>query len=206
MFSYAKSKGMDWGTLDTLPDVVGLALHKDGHVGYTVGGGYAVEWQGFSSGCVKTKIAGRGWTSWFKLPFIDYNDGSSHEENPTLDVPLGSRLLKKGTTGTDVKALQELLMQLGYSLSKYGVDGAFGSETEAAPAPDTPMHVGQRVMIVSEGGKVNIRVGNGTQYARLSSVAPGTTFEHIATAANGWHAVPFGNRVGWVSERYSHLY
>ena len=70
MFSYAKSKGMDWGTLDTLPDVAGLALHKDGHVGYTVGGGYAVEWQGFSTGCVKTKIAGRGWTSWFKLPFM----------------------------------------------------------------------------------------------------------------------------------------
>ena len=247
MFSYAKSKGMDWGTLDTLPDIVGLALHKDGHVGYTVGGGYAVEWQGFNSGCVKTKIAGRGWTSWFKLPFIDYNDGTSHEENPTLDVPLGSRLLKKGMTGTDVTALQELLMQLGYSLPKYGADGAFGSETEAAvldfqkdqeilqdgkygseshaalmdavadddegrkdapetePAPETPVSSGQRVMIVSEGGKVNIRAGNGTQYARLSSVAPGTTFEHIATAANGWLAVPFGNRVGWVSGSYAQL-
>ena len=67
------------------------------------------------------------------------------------------------------------------------------------------MSAGQRVMIVSEGGKVNIRTGNGTQYARLSSVAPGTTFEHIATAANGWHAVPFGNRVGWVSGSYAQL-
>ena len=201
----------------------------------------------FSSGCVKTKIAGRGWTSWFKLPFIDYNDGTSHEENPTLDVPLGSRLLKKGMTGTDVKALQELLLQLGYSLPKYGADGAFGSETEAAvldlqkdqeilqdgkygsethaalmdavadddegrknapetdPAPETPVSAGQRVVIVSEGGKVNIRTGNGTQYARLSSVAPGTTFENIATAANGWHAVPFGNRVGWVSDSFSRI-
>ena len=145
------------------------------------------------------------------------------------------------------QALQELLLQLGYSLPKYGADGAFGSETEAAvldfqkdqeilqdgkygsethaalmdavadddegrkdapetePAPETPMPAGQRVMIVSEGGKVNIRAGNGTQYARLSSVAPGTTFEHIATAANGWHAVPFGNRVGWVSGSYAQL-
>ena len=212
-----------------------------------MGGGYAVEWQGFNSGCVKTKIAGRGWTSWFKLPFIDYNDGTSREENSTLDVPLGSRLLKKGMTGTDVKALQELLLQLGYSLPKYGADGAFGSETEAAvldfqkdqeilqdgkygsethaalmdavadddegrkdtsetdPAPETPVSAGQRVVIVSEGGKVNIRAGNGTQYPRLSSVAPGTTFEHIATAANGWHAVPFGNRVGWVSGSYAQL-
>ena len=164
-----------------------------------------------------------------------------------MDVPLGSRLLKKGTTGTDVKALQELLLQLGYSLPKYGADGAFGSETEAAvldfqkdqeilqdgkygsethaalmdavadddegrkdepeidPAPETPVSAGQRVVIVSEGGKVNIRAGNGTQYARLSSVAPGTTFEHIATAANGWHAVAFGNQVGWVSGSFSRI-
>ena len=27
----------------------------------------------------------------------------------------------------------------------------------------------------------------------------------IATAANGWHAVPFGNRVGWVSGSYAQL-
>ena len=34
MISYAKSKGMDWGTIDTLPEIIGVALHKDGHVGY----------------------------------------------------------------------------------------------------------------------------------------------------------------------------
>ena len=66
MFSWAKSKGMDWGTIDTLPDIVGLAVRFDGHVGYTVGGGYAVEWRGFAYGCVKTKIKGRGWTHWYK--------------------------------------------------------------------------------------------------------------------------------------------
>ena len=38
MFSWAKSQGMDWGTIDTLPDIVGLAVRFDGHVGYTVGG------------------------------------------------------------------------------------------------------------------------------------------------------------------------
>ena len=61
MFSWAKSQGMDWGTIDTLPDIVGLAVRFDGHVGYTVGGGYAVEWRGFSYGCVKTKINGYAW-------------------------------------------------------------------------------------------------------------------------------------------------
>ena len=51
MFSWAKSKGMDWGTIDTLPEIIGLALHTDGHVGYYVGNGYAVEWRGFNYGC-----------------------------------------------------------------------------------------------------------------------------------------------------------
>ena len=117
---------MDWGTIDTLPDIVGLAVRFDGHVGYTVGGGYAVEWRGFAYGCVKTKIKGRGWTHWYKLPFIDYNDAASSV--PEKEIALGSRLLKKGAEGSDVKALQEALMKLGYELPDYGADGEFGSE------------------------------------------------------------------------------
>ncbi|HMM32622.1 MAG TPA: hypothetical protein PKB13_12690, partial [Clostridia bacterium] len=81
MFSYAKSKGMDWGVIGTLPEIVGLALHKDGHIGYYVGNGYAVEWKGFAYGCVKTKVAGRGWTHWYMLPFIHY------EADGTGDIP-----------------------------------------------------------------------------------------------------------------------
>jgi len=48
MFAWAKSKGMEWGTIDTLPEIIGLALQTDGHVGYYVGNGYAVEWRGFN--------------------------------------------------------------------------------------------------------------------------------------------------------------
>lgn len=130
MFSYAKSRGMDWGTIDTLPEIVGLALHKDGHVGYYVGDGYAVEWRGFSYGCVKTRVSARGWKYWYKLPFIDYGEGTA--DGSTDACALGSRLLKKGMVGSDVKALQELLMQLGFDLPKYGTDADFGAETEKA--------------------------------------------------------------------------
>ena len=41
-------------------------------------------------------------------------------------------ILKKGSKGTEVKALQEALKTLGYSLGIYGVDGKFGSATEKA--------------------------------------------------------------------------
>lgn len=118
--------------MDTLPEIVGIALHKDGHIGYYVGNGYAVEWRGFSYGCVRTKVKDRGWKYWYKLPFINYNDGTASVTPPVKDVALGSRLLKKGMTGTDVKALQELLMQLGYELPRYGADSDFGDETEKA--------------------------------------------------------------------------
>ena len=135
MFNYAKSKGIDWGVIDTLPEIVGLALYKAGHAGYYAGNGYAIEWKGFSYGCVKTKVAGRGWTHWYKLPFIDYGDGDMSLPAPVEDTAsyaLGDRLLKKGCKGADVMALQEELLKLGYALPKYGADGKYGSETESA--------------------------------------------------------------------------
>ena len=137
MFSYAKSKGCAWGTIATLPEVPGLALTKDGHVGYYIGNGWAVEWQGFAYGCVKTQVSKRPWTHWYALPFIDYGDAIHSAPVRTPDTPateytLGSRSLEKGAKGTDVKTLQELLLQLGFSLPKYGADGSFGTETLSA--------------------------------------------------------------------------
>lgn len=108
MFSYAKSKGCAWGTMATLPEVLGLALTKDGHVGYYIGNGWAVEWQGFAYGCVRTQVSKRPWTHWYALPFLDYGDALQTAPVHTPDTPateytLGSRSLEKGAKGTDVK-------------------------------------------------------------------------------------------------------
>ena len=138
MFTYAKSKGCAWGTIDTLPEIPGVALRSDGHVGVYVGNGYAIEERGFSYGCVKTKVSTRKWTHWYQLPFVDYGDavftGGScvKPDTATTEYTLGTRTLRNGSKGTDVKALQEFLLQLGYKLPKYGADGEFGSETETA--------------------------------------------------------------------------
>ena len=58
-------------------------------------------------------------------------------------------------------------------------------------------------IIAQEGGKVNIRVGNSTAYARITTVAAGTRFPYIAIAENGWMAVVVGAQIGWVSGKYS---
>ena len=146
---------------------------------------------------------------------------------------------------TDVKALQEFLLQLEYSLPKYGADGEFGSETEKAlkkfqkkvgikqdgiygsethtalmdavaddddgkeqpetEKPEVQTPATKQVRIVCASGSVNIRVGNDTKYSRITSVKDGATFEWIATAENGWHAIVVNAQVGWVSGKYSQV-
>ena len=135
MFSYAKSKGMDWGAIGTLPEIVGVALHKSGHVGYYIGNGHAIEWRGFAYGCVKTKVAGRGWTHWYKLPFINY--GAVSTTQPDTDTPVADTVrnlyYKSGKSmqrGEDVRELQVGLNALGFDCG--AADGIFGKKTDAA--------------------------------------------------------------------------
>ena len=156
-------------------------------------------------------------------------------------VELAAAGMKKGDKGTDVKALQEFLLQLGYTLPKYGSDGDFGGETETAikrfqaraglaqdgvygsdthkalmdavadhdagkePAEsDEPSEASvKRVRIVCSNASFNIRVGNGTQYDRITAAKDGASFEWVATAENGWHAIVVNGRVGWVSGKYA---
>ena len=90
---------------------------------------------------------------------------------------------------------------LGSNNTSIGDDDANEAENPSSTSPDAS--VPTKVVITSNGGKVNIRYGNNTSYGRISLVAPGTTYPYVATAANGWHAVEIGSKVGWVSGEYS---
>ena len=84
-------------------------------------------------------------------------------------------------------------------------DNDVGQQTEPETELELEQPTGTKVKIVCDNGTVNIRVGNGTDYARITAVPDGTEFEHVATAANGWHAVNAGSQVGWVSRKYSEI-
>ena len=131
MFEYCRKIGMEWGGMDSMPDEPGIAVRMAGHVGVYVGDGEVVEWRGFSYGCVSTWLDERKWLHWYRLPWTEYVTGSagSVQEEALL---LGSRLLKSGMRGADVRELQEELMSLGYPLEKFGADGEFGKETDGA--------------------------------------------------------------------------
>lgn len=60
------------GTIDTIPEIPGLAVWHDGHIGVYIGNGEVIEAMGTKYGVVKTQLAGRGWTHWLKIAYINY--------------------------------------------------------------------------------------------------------------------------------------
>ena len=59
-------------------------------------------------------------------PYLD----KDYEEEQTVNISLN--VLKKGSKGSQVKALQRMLYSLGYDLGKSKVDGDFGTKTDLA--------------------------------------------------------------------------
>ena len=60
------------GTIDTIPEIPGLAVWHEGHIGVYIGNGEVIEAMGTKYGVVKTQLDGRGWTHWLKIPYIHY--------------------------------------------------------------------------------------------------------------------------------------
>lgn len=73
-----------------------------------------------------------------ELPPVDWTDdpapapAPAPEPEPETDPDEELPVLSRGDTGQAVEALQLLLLHAGADLSRYGVDGDFGEETEQA--------------------------------------------------------------------------
>lgn len=71
MYATAKDKG----PIANMPDIPGLCVWKDGHIGVYIGNGEVIEAHGTTSGVIKTPLRGKGataWTHWLKCPYITY--------------------------------------------------------------------------------------------------------------------------------------
>ena len=234
MFEYCKKIGMAWGKIDTMPDVIGLAVRFDGHVGVYVGNGEVVEWRGFSYGCVVTKLEKRKWTHWYEIPWSDYVTGDISASKPA-DKPAAETntkpTLKKGSKGENVKLLQKNLNELGHDCGQ--VDGDFGSKTlkavkefqtdkklkvdgivgaktwaalDEAAEKTTSSTEPSRFVEIKGCTYCNARSGPGTNYKILGAAKVGTKLVYGGqTADNGWHLVEFNNQNAWVSGKYGKL-
>lgn len=237
MFEKCKNWGMEWGDMETMPDIPGIAVRSAGHVGVYVGDGIVVEWSGFAKGCIESQLSKKRWLNWYRLPWVDYGDAEIVQPSRT-GYGLGERVLKKGMVGDDVKTMQELLIAGGYDLPQYGADGDFGNETRGAvrlfqndngiPMTgeyDEKTHIAmmnavdartdtedeaepeqpERIVLVT-GGTVNVREGASTKYASRLIARKGQEYKYAGvTAPNGWNAIYVGDKVLWISGKYSEL-
>lgn len=164
------------------------------------------------------------------LVILENGSKSDSPITPAKKYALGSRLLKNGCEGDDVKELQSYLIQLGYNLGKWGADGDFGDATEIAVRKfqtdrkiDVDGIVGKETIAALErvlkdkvvANPQYVKIVNGNCYVRTT---PNTEGKILGTAKkgtklvyknqiseNGWHFVEFNNKEGWVSGKYSDL-
>lgn len=158
-----------------------------------------------------------------------YYDGSADEPERAL----GDRILRDGDYGADVVELQTRLKAVGYDPGEidgeFGpntedavealqtaagitVDGEFGPDSLAAlvkmegtddpdePADD-PEDEPADPSVEIRGGNAYIRTGPGTQYDTMGVAHAGDAFEDANP--DGWNAILYGGRIGWVSGKYS---
>lgn len=70
MFQVATEKG----TIDTLPEIPGLAVWHEGHIGIYIGNGEVIQAANTHAGVIRTPLNQSGWTHWLKIPYISYVD------------------------------------------------------------------------------------------------------------------------------------
>lgn len=109
------------GKINTIPEIPGLAVWKDGHIGLYIGNGEVIEFKGTVDGCVKTKLKERPWKYWLKLKDVDYS-------NPKTYTTVKVQVLRLNDKGSAVKSLQALLA--AENLLQGKIDGVFGKQTE----------------------------------------------------------------------------
>ena len=68
MYATATEKGPN----NTMPDIPGLAVWHQGHIGVYIGNGYVIHAANTYDGVIKTPITSSGWTHWLKVPYINY--------------------------------------------------------------------------------------------------------------------------------------
>jgi len=78
MFDAATVKG----TIDAIPEVPGLAVWQDGHIGIYIGNGEVIEAMGTEQDVVKTTLPGN-WTHWLEIPYISYATQEESTTEPT---------------------------------------------------------------------------------------------------------------------------
>lgn len=77
MFNAAVEKG----PISSMPDIPGIAVWHQGHIGVYIGNGYVIHAANTYDGVIKTPITSSGWTHWLKVPYINYIEETEADSN-----------------------------------------------------------------------------------------------------------------------------
>lgn len=77
-----KDRAVEKGAIGSIPEIPGLAVWRNNHIGIYIGNGEVIEAKGFDYGVVKSKLAGSTFTMWLKLPFIEYSSAPAPTPAP----------------------------------------------------------------------------------------------------------------------------
>ena len=69
------------GPISTMPDIPGIAVWHQGHIGVYIGNGYVIHAANTYDGVIKTPITSSGWTHWLKIPYINYIEETEADSN-----------------------------------------------------------------------------------------------------------------------------
>ena len=119
-----------------LPIGAFVFVHKNGkksHIGIVTAEGEVTEASCARLGVIHSKVHDKKWTYWglCKGVEFDFSPGPAPSPEPGPE-PVKHKTLRRGDKGPEVKEMQQLLLDHGEALPRYGVDGDFGRETEAA--------------------------------------------------------------------------
>ena len=123
------------GLIQNMPNVVCCVFKysdktgKMEHTGLHIGDGKIIH---CSNGVQTGKTTDKGWTHYAIPKCLAGNGTVAPTTDSGTEEQTGPVLLKKGSKGDKVVDVQKMLIQLGYSLPKFGADGDFGNETLAA--------------------------------------------------------------------------
>ena len=177
--------------------------------------------------CVTTDTKLGKWAYWGKLKDVDYGEVTSKGEDgiPVDTIGYITEDRVNFRTGPGAKKARIAYLNIGDIVEIIGETGSWLKcrangqvgyidsgvvSTEQVARQDTiqenPAAADKIVWIhAANGGRVNIRQGNGMEYSRITSVEPGCNLPYVATAENGWLAVKVKNLVGWVSPEFAVL-
>ena len=136
--SYCKEKGKLTADLKKtlLPGTAvftGDTATNHPHIGLYVGNGKCIEAAGVESGVITSNITAGKWKWYGLLKSVEYPASEAQEQpsDPVDDKESYPSLptLKRGSKGEYVTLLQTKLVNKGYSVGSYGIDGDFGSGT-----------------------------------------------------------------------------